>query len=71
MQTLDHFAIKLMKCVRVRISNNTADIVCFTETWLQNGILDSVIQLDNYALHRDDLPASKKGVAHVFTLINA
>ena len=47
-------------------SNNSVDVVCITETWLNPSIPDSIISLPNFLLHRKDRVQSTGGGVCVF-----
>ena len=56
--------------VNLCMSGKKIDVISFTESWLHGGILDCVIHLDGFIVHRDDRPAFKKG-GGVCAYINA
>ena len=47
----------------VLFSNNSVDIACLTEMWLNNGIIDDLIHIPGYCVHRRDRQDGRQGGA--------
>ena len=47
--------------LEVVINQNDVDIVCITETWLTNNISNSVVDIRDYTLIRNDRSADTRG----------
>ena len=45
----------------VLFSNNSVDIACLTETWLNDGIIDDLIHIPGYCVHRRDRQDGRQG----------
>ena len=45
----------------VLFSNNSVDIACLTETWLNDGIIDDLIHIPGYSVHRRDRQDGRQG----------
>jgi len=45
----------------VSFSNNSVDIACLTETWLNDGIIDDLIHIPGYSVHIRDRQDGRQG----------
>ena len=45
----------------VLFSNNSVDIACLTETWLNDGTIDDLIHIPGYSVHRRDRQDGRQG----------
>lgn len=51
---------------KVRVLAKSPTIIMLTETWLRDGLDDSIINLDGYSIFRNDRPNQRGGGACIF-----
>ena len=74
---INQFAVKILEkmqyltlfCLAVGKSSN-ADVVCVTESWLNNNIPDDLISIHGYTIHRRDRLDARRGGGLVFFVNN-